>query len=117
MKNNRISRTIVLFAPFILSVCASADFQNGDFTQIGANGNPWTTVGQNYGPGDESAAAHWTQFVPTPGGVLTSEIVFGFGPDGSNALHVTTNTGSYDPLSFGSGVNQNFADLSNPEFS
>ena len=101
-------RVVFVFSAISMASISHGVLLNGDFTEVGAHGSPYTSVGPSPGFDDESAAAHWFQFVPTPGGVLTSEIVAGFGPGGSNALHITTNTGSYDPASYGSGVMQAF---------
>ena len=94
-----------VLSAIMIAGASQAQLLNGDFTQVGPNGNPSTSIGPTNGQtANWSAAAHWFQFVPAPGGVLTTEIVDGFGPGESNALHVTTTTGDYG--SYGAGIGQ-----------
>jgi hypothetical protein len=100
-----------------LVVTANAQFLNGDFNTIGMNGNPVTSVGPTTQtlPLVESAAAHWYQFCPTPGGVITTQVLPSTQGSGNSMMLVTMTTGFY--TDYGSGVGQIFGYSSSASFS
>src|SRR4051794_40269295 len=111
LRTRLISEIRAVAAVFILgsaSIAAHAAslVLNGNFNQIGPNGNPVVFPG----PGQQSgwtAAADWYQVKVVPSGYLWTQVEpINFGLD--HQLHVRTNFGPWPPASMGNGFAQSF---------
>ncbi len=97
---------LVLGAATSMGVAHANLVNNGNFIQIGPNGNPYTSTLP--APSSEwSAAAYWKMFVVEPNSHIRTKVeTLGTGP--VHVLHVTTNGGYWGPASMGNGVVQMF---------
>lgn len=101
---NAMMAAVTLFAISTGTGHATSLVQNGNFCQIGPNGNPVTVTGPQSG---WSAAAEWAQVAVVPGSYFTTSV----GPilgSPSCVLHVRTNGGPWPPAYMGNGVIQDF---------